>query len=53
MREYRLGDDLRRVHWASTARTGDLMVRREEQPWQSRATVLLDTRRMAHAGIGR
>ncbi|HLK94360.1 MAG TPA: DUF58 domain-containing protein [Nocardioidaceae bacterium] len=52
VREYRLGDDLRRVHWASTARTGDLMVRREEQPWQSRATVLLDTRRMAHAGNG-
>ena len=52
VREYRLGDDLRRVHWASTARTGDLMVRREEQPWQSRATVLLDTRRIAHAGNG-
>jgi uncharacterized protein (DUF58 family) len=52
VREYRLGDDLRRVHWASTARTGDLMVRREEQPWQSRATVLLDTRRVAHAGNG-
>jgi len=52
VREYRLGDDLRRVHWASTARTGDLMVRREEQPWQSRATVLLDTRRVAHVGSG-
>lgn len=52
VREYRLGDDLRRVHWGSTARTGELMVRREEQPWQSRATILLDTRQTAHEGAG-
>ena len=52
VREYRLGDDLRRVHWRSTARTGELMVRREEQPHQSRVTVLLDTRMTAHRGSG-
>lgn len=52
VREYRLGDDLRRVHWRSTARTGELMVRREEQPHQSRVTVLLDTRTGAHRGTG-
>jgi uncharacterized protein (DUF58 family) len=51
-REYRHGDDLRRVHWRSTARTGELMVRREEQPWESRATVVLDTRAFAHRGEG-
>lgn len=51
-REYRQGDDLRRVHWRSTARRGELMVRREEQPWQSRATLLLDRRRAAHLGDG-
>lgn len=51
-REYRHGDDLRRVHWRSTARLGQLMVRREEQPWQSRCTVLLDTRASAHRGEG-
>src|SRR6266545_2140185 len=51
-REYRHGDDLRRVHWRSTARTGELMVRREEQPWESRATVILDTRASAHRGEG-
>jgi uncharacterized protein (DUF58 family) len=28
------------------------MVRREEQPWQSRATVLVDNRRHAHRGSG-
>jgi hypothetical protein len=52
IREYRRGDDLRRVHWRSSARTGELMVRREEQPWQSRATVFIDNRRRAHRGEG-
>ncbi len=51
-REYREGDDLRRVHWRSTARYGELMVRREEQPWQSRAAILLDSRLAAHRGDG-
>jgi uncharacterized protein (DUF58 family) len=51
-REYRHGDDLRRVHWRSTARRGELMVRREEQPWQSRCTLILDTRSLAHRGDG-
>ncbi len=51
-REYRYGDDLRKVHWRSTARVGELMVRREEQPFQSRATLLLDGRARAHRGDG-
>jgi uncharacterized protein (DUF58 family) len=51
-REYHQGDDLRRVHWRSTARLGQLMVRREEQPWQSRCTILLDSRAIAHRGEG-
>jgi uncharacterized protein (DUF58 family) len=51
-REYRYGDDLRKVHWRSTARVGELMVRREEQPFQSRATLLLDSRTHAHRGDG-
>lgn len=45
LREYIVGDDLRRVHWASTARRGELMVRQDEVPWQGRVTVLLDARR--------
>ncbi len=52
VREYRRGDDLRRVHWLSSARTGELMVRREEQPWQSRATLFLDNRSRSHRGQG-
>jgi uncharacterized protein (DUF58 family) len=52
VREYRRGDDLRRVHWRSSARVGELMVRREEQPWQTRATVFLDNRAGAHRGEG-
>ncbi len=52
VREYRRGDDLRRVHWRSSARVGELMVRREEQPWQSRATLFLDNRLRSHRGQG-
>lgn len=51
-RAYRNGDELRRVHWRSTARYGELMVRREEQRWQDRAVLILDTRRGAHTGSG-
>lgn len=50
VREYRHGDELRRVHWRATAKQGALMVRREEQPWESRCTLLLDTREQAHRG---
>ncbi|WP_375493394.1 DUF58 domain-containing protein [uncultured Jatrophihabitans sp.] len=49
-REYRTGDDLRKIHWRSSARTGALMVRQEERPWQGQATVVLDTRAAAHVG---
>jgi uncharacterized protein (DUF58 family) len=48
VREYRNGDDLRKVHWRATARTGELMVRLEERPWRAQATLLLDTRSRAH-----
>jgi uncharacterized protein (DUF58 family) len=47
-REYRTGDDLRKIHWRSTARTGAMMVRQEERPWQGQSTLILDTRAAAH-----
>ncbi|RCV54484.1 DUF58 domain-containing protein, partial [Marinitenerispora sediminis] len=51
-REFRHGDDLRRVHWRSTARHGELMVRREERRWREHSSVLLDVRACAHGGGG-
>jgi len=44
LRPYVVGDDLRRVHWPSTARHDELMVRQDELPWQGRASVLVDVR---------
>jgi uncharacterized protein (DUF58 family) len=47
-REYRMGDDLRKIHWRSSARTGALMVRQEERPWRGQSTLLLDLRSAGH-----
>lgn len=44
VREYQPRDDVRRIHWPLTARTGELMVRREEQAWDPSAWILLDSR---------
>ena len=51
-REYRDGDDLRKVHWRSSAKRGELMIRQEETPWQARALLAVDLRRAAHRGQG-
>ncbi|AHI00488.1 DUF58 domain-containing protein [Kutzneria viridogrisea] len=52
VRNYRHGDDMRKVHWRSTARRDELMVRVEETPWRGGTTVLLDHRASAHRGTG-
>jgi uncharacterized protein (DUF58 family) len=44
LHEYVPGDDLRRVHWATTARTGTLMVREDADPARAHLAVLLDDR---------
>jgi uncharacterized protein (DUF58 family) len=51
-RTYQEGDSLHRVHWRSTARYGELMVRREEQHWRNSATLFLDTRRSSYGSTG-
>lgn len=52
VREYRTGDDLRRVHWPSTARLDELMIRQEETPSQGRLTVAVDLRPVTWADGG-
>jgi hypothetical protein len=47
LREYIAGDDLRRIHWPSTARAGRPILRQDEPLWQHRTTVLLDLRNTA------
>ena len=49
LREYQSGDDVRRVHWRSTAKRDELMIRHPETPGQGAATVLLDLRGAVHS----
>lgn len=50
MRPYVQGDDLRRIHWPSVARTGELMIRQDESTRRSTAVLFVDTR---EAALGR
>jgi len=50
LHEYAVGDDLRRLHWATSARTGTLMVREDADPAQPHVCVLLDDRQESYAG---
>ena len=52
MRTYVVGDDLRHVHWPSTAHRGTLMIRQHELPWNARAVIYVDTRGVVHRGSG-
>ncbi len=44
LREYVRGDDMRRIHWRSTARTGDLMVKQMVDTTRPELVVILDNR---------
>jgi len=50
VRSYRDGDDLRRIHWPTTAHRAELMVRQEDHPARRRAVILLDSRGTGHQG---
>lgn len=52
MREYAPGDDLRRIVWRASARTGRIMVREAEQGITDKVTVILDTDRTNHSNDG-
>ncbi len=53
VREYSDGDPIGRIHWLSTARTGDLMVKQFDQGSAGELWVLFDQHRDSHAGEGR
>jgi uncharacterized protein (DUF58 family) len=44
MRGYQEGDDLRRIHWPSVARTGALMIRQDEASRRAGGLLYLDSR---------
>lgn len=48
LRAYVAGDDIRRIHWPTTARTGSPVVREFDLPWQHRTTILMDVSPHAH-----
>lgn len=49
LRDYQEGDDLRRVHWKSTARRGTMVVRSDERAGRRPATVVMDLPRDTEA----
>jgi uncharacterized protein (DUF58 family) len=53
LREYVVGDELRHVHWRTTARVGELMVREHVDTSLPRLVVLLDDRLAAYPDADR
>ncbi|QAY69948.1 DUF58 domain-containing protein [Xylanimonas protaetiae] len=49
LRDYVPGDDRRHIHWKTTARTGQLMVRQFEETRRSHLAVMLSTRTADYA----
>ncbi len=47
IREYAVGDDLRRIHWRTTARTGTLMVKQMVDTTRPELVVVVDNRDVA------
>ena len=52
LREYVAGDDLRHVHWRSSAKAGQLLVRQYHETRRGHVTVLLDRSRTSYPRPG-
>jgi uncharacterized protein (DUF58 family) len=52
LRAYEEGDDLRKIHWPTSAKIGQLVVRQEELLAEPRALIVLDTTAAKHKGRG-
>jgi uncharacterized protein (DUF58 family) len=52
VREYEFGDSFNRIHWPSTARTGNLMVKLFELDPASDIWIILDLEKRVHVGEG-
>lgn len=53
VRQWQDGDDMRKIHWRTTARRGEVMIRQDETHPLPRATIFVDTRADGHRGDGR
>jgi uncharacterized protein (DUF58 family) len=51
VREYLYGDTMKRIHWPTSIRRGQLMVKEFEQDPQSETWIVLDAQRRAHASL--
>jgi uncharacterized protein (DUF58 family) len=51
LREYVIGDELRKVHWRTSARVGQLMVREDLDTSLPRVVVFVDNRRAAYRDL--
>ncbi len=52
LRQYQEGDDLRKIHWPTSMRSGELFIRQEELLAEPRALIVLDTAASKHQGSG-
>ena len=44
LKEYVIGDDFRHIHWKSSAKQGELLIRQNEHYWEVGISILLDNR---------